>query len=65
MDKDKTQLATGFLRLTQVLKLIPVSKSTWYRGMKLGIYPPPVKLGLRASGWKLEEIKSCIDALGK
>jgi len=33
-----------YLRLKSVLEIIPVSRSTWYRGMKSGIYPKPVKL---------------------
>jgi len=53
----------GHLRLPHVLKIIPVSRSTWYRGMKSGIYPRPVKLGIRASGWKIEAIQNCVVAL--
>lgn len=29
----------GFMRLTEVLKLIPVSKSAWWDGVKKGDYP--------------------------
>ena len=44
------------LRLPEVLKLIPVSRSTWYDGMKDGRYPSPVKLGPRAVAWKSSDI---------
>jgi prophage regulatory protein len=42
---------TGFLRLPQIIggennpPLIPVSKSTWWAGVKSGRYPPSVKSG--------------------
>lgn len=44
------------LRLNEVLKLIPVSRSTFYAGIKAGIYPKPIKLGARISVWKTSEI---------
>ena len=46
---------TGFVRLPQIIgstkarppipALIPVSRSTWWAGVKSGRYPQPVKLG--------------------
>ncbi|MGA1846665.1 helix-turn-helix transcriptional regulator [Deferribacter abyssi] len=48
------------LRLSEVLKMIPVSKSTWYEGIKRGIFPPPVKFG-RSSFWKLSDILKLIE----
>ncbi len=56
--------ATGFLRLAQVLTIIPVSKSTWFEGVRAGRYPKPVKIGPRASGWKAEDIIALIEQLG-
>ncbi len=53
----------GYLRLPQVLEIIPVSRSTCYRGIKSGIYPKPVKIGVRACGWKIEALKICIAEL--
>lgn len=44
------------LRLNEVLKLIPMSRSTFYAGIKAGIYPAPIKLGARISAWKTSEI---------
>lgn len=34
---------TGFLRLPSVFKLIPVSRSTWWDGIREGRYPNLVK----------------------
>ena len=56
--------ATGFLRLSQVLTIIPVSKSTWFEGVRAGRYPKPVKIGPRASGWKVEDITTLVEHLG-
>lgn len=53
----------GFCKLPQVLEAIPVSKSTWFRGIAAGKYPPPVKIGTRASAWRVEEIRRCIATL--
>jgi predicted DNA-binding transcriptional regulator AlpA len=42
----------GYLRLWDVLTLIPVSRSKWYAGIKAGQYPPSTSLGAgRAVGW--------------
>ena len=51
---------TGFLRLPQVLKLFPVSKSVWWAGIKEGHYPAPVKLSARISAWRIEDIRQLI-----
>ena len=56
----ETQCGGGYMRLPQVLRLIPVSKSTWFRGIKAGRYPAPVKIGVRASGWRVADIQKCI-----
>lgn len=44
-------MSCRFLRLPQVLERIPVSKSTWWAGIRAGRFPAPVKLSARASGW--------------
>ena len=54
---------TGFLRLPQVLTLIPISKSTWWAGCKTGRFPKPVKLGPRTTVWKVEDITALIESV--
>ena len=54
---------TGFLRLPEVLKLYPVSKSTWWAGVRSGRYPQPVKLGERATAWRAEDIRALIESV--
>jgi len=56
---------TGFLRLPQVLQLIPVCKSSWWAGVKSGRYPKPVRLSARSVGWKAEDIHALINQLAE
>lgn len=53
----------GFLRIPQILQLIPVGKSTWWAGVKSGRFPKPVKLGPRITAWKKEDIYQLIETL--
>ena len=54
---------TGFIRLSQVLSLIPIGKSTWWAGIKTGQYPKGVKIGARATAWRAEDIKALIQQI--
>ncbi len=50
---------TGFVRLSSILQPhgpIPVSKSTWWAGVKDGRFPKPLKLGPRVTVWRAEDI---------
>jgi predicted DNA-binding transcriptional regulator AlpA len=60
----ETASATGFLRLPQVLALLPISKSSWWEGCKEGRFPKPVKLGPRTTAWKAEDIAALVKTLG-
>lgn len=54
---------TGFLRLKDVQRFIPVSSSTWWKGVREGVYPQPVKLSPRTTAWRVEEIRDLINTL--
>ena len=54
---------TGFVRLTQVLEVIPIGKTCWYEGIKSGRYPKSVKLSARCTAWKAEDIHALIKEL--
>lgn len=63
-EKIMTELpSTGFLRISQIIKLIPVAKSTWWAGVKTGRFPKPVKLSPRVTVWRVEDIKKLIENL--
>lgn len=55
--------STGFLRLPQVLALIPISKSAWWAGCQSGRYPKPVKFGPRTTVWRVEDITAFIESV--
>nr|WP_314859352.1 AlpA family phage regulatory protein [uncultured Undibacterium sp.] len=54
---------TGFVRLPKVLSTIPVSKSTWWAGIKSGKYPAGIKLSERVTAWRVEDIHALINQL--
>jgi len=64
---------TGFVRLSQiignpkadppVIPIIPISKSTWWAGVKSGLYPRQIKLGPRISVWRVEDIRQILSSL--
>ncbi len=43
-------------RLSQVLDHIPVSKSTWWAGVKSGRYPPGIKISNKCTAWRVKDI---------
>jgi prophage regulatory protein len=66
---------TGYLRLPQIVgkpatknapaipALIPVSKSTWWAGVRSGRYPQPTRaLGDRITCWSVESIRAFIES---
>ena len=55
--------ATGFVRLPQILAVYPVSRSTWWAGVKSGRYPQSVKLGPHTTAWRAEDIVALINAV--
>ena len=66
---------TGYLRLRQIIgdpkarppipPIIPVSRSTWWAGVKSRRYPQPVRtLGLRITAWRVEDIRALIRQTG-
>ena len=44
------------MRLPEVLRLVGVSRSTLYRWVKAGRFPPPVLLGPRAVAWWASQV---------
>jgi prophage regulatory protein len=64
-DYMQTLPETGFMRLPQVLAVIPVGKSCWWEGVKSGRYPKSVKLSARCTAWKAEDIHALIKRLSE
>lgn len=56
---------TGLVRLPTILAVFPVSKSTWWAGVKCGKYPASVKLGPRTTAWRVQDILKLIESAGE
>ena len=56
---------TGFVRLTTILKVIPVGRSTWWGGVKSGRFPQPIKLSPGVTVWRAEAIHALIEQLSQ
>ena len=62
---------TGYVRLSNILgnakakppipAIYPVSRSTWWAGVKAGRFPKPVKLGPRTTAWRVKDIRELIE----
>lgn len=55
---------TGFVRLPVILKIFPVSKTTWWAGVKTGRFPAGVKLSEKCTAWRVEDIRNLIESVG-
>ena len=57
----------GFLRLKQIVgtkttpAIIPISKSSWWAGVKEGRFPQPIKLGKRTTVWRMSDIRQLVE----
>lgn len=63
MSKSNLAPTNELMRLHDVLAAFPVSRSAWYAGVKLGMYPQAVRLGKRTVAWRASEIDGVIKAL--
>ncbi len=64
MQTSPTLPATGFLRLPQVLALVPVSRTSWWDMVREGRAPASVKLGPRTTVWRAEDVRDFIERPG-
>ena len=54
----------GFIELKEVLVIVPIGRSKWYEGQKLGVYPKPVPLGIgRRRAYRRSDIKALVQRL--
>lgn len=45
--------------------IIPVSKTAWYRGIREGKFPKPVKLSERTTAWRSTDIDALVARLSE
>jgi len=60
-DRSKQSSTDRLIRLKEVLEHLPISKSTWWEGVRTGRYPKSVKLGRRVSCWRLADILALVN----
>lgn len=56
---------TGYVRLPAILRVFPVSRSTWWQWVKDGKAPAGTKLGPRITAWRVEDIQALIASHSK
>lgn len=64
MSNENNLPRTGLVRIKQILAPdgpIPVSKSTWWQGVKEGRFPAPKKLGPGITVWRAKDIWLIVD----
>lgn len=54
---------SGYIRLPAVLKLYPISKSSWWQGVREGRLPSGIKLGPRTTAWRVEDIRALLASI--
>lgn len=54
----------NLIKIEEVLKIINVPKSSFYRYVKNGIMPKPLKIG-RSARWKMSQIFEAIQKIEK
>ncbi|PZP40267.1 MAG: transcriptional regulator [Pseudomonas fluorescens] len=52
--------STGFVRLSTILTVLPISKSTWWAGVKSKRFPAGIKISPRITAWRAEDIRKLI-----
>jgi prophage regulatory protein len=72
MEKPHHLPETGYFRIWHILgdknaeppipPLIPISKSTWWSGIKSGRFPAPVKLAPNISAWRIKDISELMES---
>jgi len=62
MNNEATLPTTGFVRLAQVLKLVPVSRTSIWRWVNAGTFPKPLKLAEKTTAWRAEDVRDWINS---
>lgn len=73
MSEAETVFDDSLLRITDIigdpkasppiLPLIPISKSSWWAGVRQGRYPRPVKVGPNTTCWRSRDIRAYLQSL--
>jgi predicted DNA-binding transcriptional regulator AlpA len=61
MDEKASDALVRIGRIVGPNGLIPVSRTSFYQGIRDGIYPKAVRLGKRTSVWRMSELMRVIE----
>ena len=59
---DKPLEERRIVRMDEVSKLTGLARSTIYKKVSDGSFPPPIRLGARAVGWHMSDIVTWLEA---
>lgn len=60
MTKPYMMPSEGYMRLPEILRVFPVSRSTWLAGVADKRFPQTVKLSARITAWRVEDIRKLL-----
>lgn len=60
-----SNICDSFLRLPNVLALVPVGRSTLWLWVREGRFPKPIKLGPMTTAWRASEVSAWLEAAGR
>ena len=46
-----------------ILPIIPISKSSWWAGVKAGLYPEPLMIEPNTTVWREDEVRALVEDL--
>ena len=55
-------MQTRFLRLPELRRLTGLSTATIYNKARAGVFPKPIKIGEKSSGWVASEVEEWAQA---
>jgi predicted DNA-binding transcriptional regulator AlpA len=50
----------ALMRLPAVLRVVPISKKSWWEGVAAGRYPSPIRVSKRVSAWRVRDIRQLL-----
>jgi predicted DNA-binding transcriptional regulator AlpA len=57
--------ATGYVRMRQLVEIVPLSRPTIWRWVKLRKFPMPVRIDNKVTVWRLEDIHAWMREKGR
>lgn len=59
-EQERPPVPDALLRLPEVLKIVPISRSAWWEGVRQGTFPAARKLSPRCTVWAASDIYALV-----